>query len=101
MATVLLLLFSFLLIGLALMMMSAKKIGRIFRFTAVDQYRTEHVFLVESDDLEGARLEANKILILYRSDVLLIEELDPETWSVIDTPYTKPERDRVMVKMIK
>lgn len=87
--------------GFMIWSMSKKEKNRIFRFTAFEsEDNIQHVFLVYSPNLELAQEDAMKMVVLNDLEIQKVEELDIETWNVIETPYQTVQKSSIKIKKI-
>lgn len=87
--------------GFMIWSMGKKEKNRVFRFTSFeDEDHVQHVFLVYSPNFELAQEDAAKMIVLNDIEIQKVEELDIETWNVIETPYQTVQKSSVKIKKI-
>lgn len=87
--------------GFMIWSMGKREKNRVFRFTSFeDEDHVQHVFLVYSPNFELAQQDAAKMIILNDLEIQKVEELDNETWNVIETPYRTVQKSSVKIKKI-
>jgi len=87
--------------GFMIWSMGKREKHRVFRFTSFeDEDHVQHVFLVYSPNFELAQQDAAKMIILNDLEIQKVEELDIETWNVIETPYRTVQKSSVKIKKI-
>jgi hypothetical protein len=87
--------------GFMIWSMGKKEKNRVFRFTSFeDEDHVQHAFLVYSPNFELAQEDAVKMIILNGTEIQKVEELDIETWDVIETPYHNVQKSSVKIKKI-
>lgn len=75
--------------------------NRIFRFTSFkDDELLNHSFLVYAPDLESAKREAQKMVVLNDIEIQKIEELEVKTKEVVGVLYMKEEKSSIKIKKI-
>jgi len=87
--------------GFMIWSMGKREKHRVFRFTSFeDEDHVQHVFLVYSPNFQLAQQDAAKMIILNDLEIQKVEELDIETWNVIETPYRTVQKSSVKIKKI-
>ena len=87
--------------GFMIWSMGKREKNRVFRFTSFeDEDHEQHVFLVYSPNFKLAQEDAMKMVVLNDLEIQKVEELDIETWNVIETPYHTVQKSSVKIKKI-